>query len=304
MSWRDRPYSGPEYERPELRLQFRRPGTVIGWIIILNVVIFFLDLLLQKLFVPHVHKFCGLSLWGVSHLMVWQPVTYMFLHGGVLHLLFNMLMIYVCGTEFERAFGSRRLIQFYAICGIVGGLAYAGLGAINPQYYDKPLIGASGAAYGLAVAAIIFFPHIQVILFIIPVPIRVFGLIMLAILLFEFLSPEGIDNPGGQLCHAAGAVTALLIIRSWGMAPRITIGGGEGSASSKPGGWLRNKTKAGAWEHRRKRQAEVEAEVDHILAKVRENGMQSLTRHEKKILAEATRRQQERDRDFDHRNRL
>ena len=305
MSWRDRPYSGPQYEgQPEIRLQFCRPGTVVGTIIVLNVVIFFADLISQNFLGHAVDRVFGLSLQGITRMLVWQPITYMFLHGGAMHLLINMLMIYVCGTEFERAFGGRRFIQFYAVCGIAGGLAYLGLAAVNPDYYDKPLIGASGAAYGLVIAAIIFFPHIQVILFIIPVPIRVFGLIMLAVLLFELVSPGGLDNPGGEVCHVAGAIAALVVFRFWGYRPRIRIDVQDNLAPSAWTGWLRRKFISATRSRRQKHLADDEAEVDRILAKVREQGMQSLTRSEKKILADATRRQQERDRQFDRTGRL
>jgi membrane associated rhomboid family serine protease len=304
MTWQDRPYHEPEYGRPEIRLQFPRPGTAVGWIIVANIVIFILDLLSRRAIGPFVADTFGLSLWGITHLMIWQPVSYMFLHGGPMHILINMLMIYVCGTEFERTFGSRRFLQFYAICGILGGLAYLGLAAINPYYFDKPLVGASGAGFGLTMAAIIFFPHIQVILFIIPVPIRVFGLIMVAYLAMQLLTQGSVENPGGEICHVAGAATALLVFRWWGMMPRITIGSHEGIPLGRATGWFRRKFRAGAWERRQKRAAEQEAEVDRILTKVREQGIQSLSRSEKKTLAEATRRQQERDRELDRTNRL
>ncbi len=306
MSWRDRPYSDPEsdYGRPEIRIQFRRPGTGVGWIIVLNVVVFFLDLVLQSAFRLNIDRVFGLSLDGILHFMIWQPVTYMFLHGGVMHLLINMLLIYVCGTEFERAFGTRRLLRFYFICGIVGGFAFLGLALARPDFSRDYLIGASGAGYGLLMAAVIFFPHIQVVLFIIPMPIRVFGLIVAAMLLFQALSPEGIENLGGEVCHVAGAVTALLVFRFWGMTPRVSIGGFEGIPVGRAAGWFRRGFRAGAWERRRKRHAEEEARVDQILAKVREHGLQSLSRSEKKTLAEATRRQQERDRQVDRANRL
>jgi membrane associated rhomboid family serine protease len=269
---------------------------MVGWIIIINIAVFILDLLMQRLLNLDTPQLLGLSMQGILHLMIWQPVTYMFMHVDVMHILINMLMIYVCGTEFERAFGSRRFLQFYFTCGIVGGLAYLGLALINPSYYDNPLRGASGAGYGLTMAAIIFFPHIQVILFIIPVPIRVFGLITLAYLLLQLLSKGTVDNAGGEVCHLAGAATALFIFRAWGMMPRVTIGGYDGIPIGKATSWFRRKLGAGAWERRQKRLAEEEAAVDRILAKVRDQGMQSLTRSEKKTLADATRRQQERDR--------
>ena len=295
MSWRDRPYAGDEGLRPELRLQFRRPSTVVGSIIVLNVVIFAIDLISQNFVGQAADQVFGLSLRGLARLLVWQPITYMFLHGGVMHLLLNMLMIYVCGTEFERAFGGRRFIQFYAMCGMVGGLAYLGLAAVNPAYYHKPLIGASGAAYGLVMAAIILFPHIQVILFIIPVPIRVFGLIMLALLLFELVSPNGIDNPGGEVCHVAGAATGLAIFYAWGIMPVIRFGSGRGTAGRR---WALGR-KEGAWARKQRKLVDEQAEVDRILAKVHEQGIHSLTRKERKVLAEATQRQKEQERRLD-----
>jgi len=306
MSWRDRPYSDPEsnYGRPEIRLQFPRPGTAVGWIIALNVAVFFLDLVLQSAFRLNIDRVFGLSLDGITRFMVWQPVSYMFLHAGVMHLLINMLLIYVCGTEFERAFGTRRFLWFYFICGVVGGFAFLLLALARPDFLGSYLVGASGAGYGLLMAAIIFFPHIQVVLFIIPMPIRVFGLIVAAMLVFQALSPQGIENLGGEVCHVAGALAALLVFRFWGMTPRVSIAGYEGVPVGRAAGWFRRKVRMGAWERRRKRLAEEEAHVDQILAKVREHGLQSLTRPEKKILAEATRRQQERDRQVDRASRL
>lgn len=304
MSWQDRPYSEPPNFHPEIRLRLPRPGTMVGWIIITNVAVFFFDLLAQRVLELDTHGLFGLSMRGILHLMIWQPVTYMFMHAGVMHILFNMLLIYVCGTEFERAFGPRRFLQFYFACGIVGGIAYLGYALLNQGHMATPLVGASGAGYGLLMAAILFFPHIQVILFIIPMPIRVFGLIVLAMLVLMLLSPGGLPNPGGEVCHLAGAATALFIFRAWGMMPRILIGGHEGIPIGKVTSWFRRKLGAGAWERRQRRQAEEEAEVDRILAKVRDHGMQSLSRSEKRTLAEATRRQQERDRQADRANRL
>jgi membrane associated rhomboid family serine protease len=305
MSWRDRPYAEPEYGgRPELRIQFRRPSTVVGWLIAINVAAFFVDLLLQSTLQARTHQLLGLSLRGITGLYLWQPITYMFVHGGVFHLLINMLMLYVCGTEFERAFGRRRFLEFYFACGIVGGLAYLGFAAVKPVYAAIPLIGASGAGYGLLMAAVIFFPHIQVILFIIPMPIRVFALIALGTLLMLLLSPGGLPNPGGEVCHVAGAAAALLIFRRWGIMPRITIGSGTGLPGGSFLSSIRRRVSTGAWARRQKRIADENAEVDRILAKVHDHGVSSLSRAEKKTLARATRRQQEQERRFDHSSRL
>ncbi|UCD29168.1 MAG: rhomboid family intramembrane serine protease [Planctomycetota bacterium] len=308
MSWRDRPYSQDEPSQPELRLSFRKPSTAVTWLIIANAVVYIIQLISLRWNPVFFLETFGLSLAGISQLYFWQPVTYMFLHSPfrIFHILVNMLMLYVCGSEFERAFGRQRFLQFYFTCGIVGGLAYLALSALYPgEYFIKPLVGASGAVYGLLMAAIIFFPHIQVILFIIPMPIRVFGLIVAAILLLQIVGPGGVENPGGEVCHLAGAATGVVIFYVWGIMPRIRIGSGEGTLRIPFGlGKLAQQRREGAWARKQKKLASEQADVDRILAKVKQQGIQSLTHKEKKNLARATQRQKEQDRQFGRTDRL
>jgi membrane associated rhomboid family serine protease len=195
-----------------------------------------------------------------------------------------MLGLYIFGTEFERHFGRQRFLEFYGICGVVGGLAYLALGAIKPDYATIPLVGASGAVYGLLIAAIIFFPHIQVVMIIFPMPIRVFGLIIAAILFVQLISPGHMDNPGGQLCHIAGAVTGLGMLYAWRVMPSIRFGSGSSVA--------RRRSRAeGGWARKQRQIAEEREEVDRILEKVSHHGLQSLTWSEKRTLSRATQHQ-------------
>lgn len=293
MSWRDRTYADDE-PQPQMRMQLNKPTTAVGWLIAINVAVLFVDAVVQR-FIP-VHQYFGLSLSGVRDLMVWQPLTYMFFHGDVLHLLFNMIGLYIFGTEFERAFGTRRFIRFYATCGLIGGLAYLVLPVLRPMTAGVPLVGASGAIYGLLMAAVIFFPHIQVIVIIFPMPIRVFALIVAGILLFQLIRPGQVQNVGGEICHVAGAVTAVVLFWAWGMLPG-TRRAVEGDAEVLPfvGKW-RRKWQEGAWERRQRKIAADDTEVDRILAKVHDQGIQSLSRSERKTLERATRRQQGTDR--------
>lgn len=301
MSWQDRPYAG-DSPGPELRIQWRKPSSAVTWLIIVNVVVFLLDLFSQRFAGPLAHSLFGLSLSGIKSLYLWQPLTYMFMHKGLYHLLANMLGLYIFGSEFERAFGRERFLQFYAVCGLIGGFAYLLLGAIFPaDFYSSPVVGASGAIYGLLVAAIIFFPHIRVVLVIFPMPIRVFGLIVLAILVVALMTPGGMDNPGGEACHVAGAIAGIGVFYAWGIMPRIRLGGGKGitvlpGAEDLP---FRRRSE-GAWARKQKAMAEEQLEVDRILEKVHREGLQSLSRKEKKILARATERQRKREQEINH----
>ncbi len=281
-------------------LSFRRPSSFVTWLIVANVAVFFIDTVVTNWILAQspglVSRVFGLSLAGVQRFYFWQPLTYMFLHGGTWHLLVNMLGLYIFGSEFERHFGSQKFLQFYAICGLIGGLAYLLLALFLPDYARVPLVGASGAIFGLLIAAVIFFPHIQVVLFIFPVPIRVFGLIVAAMLLLQLLGRERIDNVGGQVCHLAGALTGLGVFYAWGALP-----GGGRRFLPRLG---RAKLRQGAWARRQQRAAAEQAEVDRILEKVHRTGINSLSWGERRTLSRATRRQRERDRSLDRVDRL
>lgn len=293
MSWRDRPYSGDESQGSELRLQFRKPNSVVTWLIVANVTVFVVDLVSRNWGDLFADIF-GLSYNGIRSLYLWQLVTYMFMHADPWHLLFNMLGLYIFGMEFYRTFGRERFLQFYAICGIFGGLAYLTLSTVKPGYHDTVLVGASGAIYGLLVAAMIFFPHIQIVMVIFPVPIRVFGLIYAAILLLQLIGPGGVRNPGGELCHIAGAATGVALLYAWGVMPRIRVGSGRIGTSSSEGAWARKLEQLAA----------EQAEVDRILDKIHHHGLHSLSRSERKTLAEATRHQKEREQEIGRSDRL
>ena len=293
MSWRDRPYADDE-PQPQMRLQFNKPTTAVGWLIAINVVMLFVDTVAQRFLLTH--RYFGLSLDGMRSFMLWQPFTYMFFHADVMHLLCNMIGLYIFGTEFERAFGTKRFLRFYATCGLVGGLVYLILPVLRLTSAGVPLVGASGAIYGLLAAAVIFFPHIQVIVIIFPMPIRVFALILAGILLFQLITPGQVRNLGGEICHVAGAMTGVLLFWAWGMLPG-TRRAVEGDGEPLPffGKW-RRKWQEGAWERKQQKVAAEDQEVDRILAKVHDRGIQSLSHSEKRTLERATRRQQGTDR--------
>lgn len=288
MSWQDRPYQDENYgtPRPELRLQFRKPSSTTACLVLINIAVFLLKALAGQYF--YFDGWLGLSLAGIASLKIWQFVSYMFVHGDLWHILFNMLMLYFIGIQIERDFGRKRFLQFYFTSGLVGGLAYLLLGALSARYYAIPVVGASGGVYGLLMIAMIFYPNMQIIFLIFPMPIRVFGAIMLGIFIFGMLSGTG-RNFGGDVCHLGGALAAVGLLYAWGMMPTVRFGSEDGPLSR-----LFNGKKA--WARKQRKIAEEQAAVDRILDKVHREGVASLTRREKKTLAQATRNQQERDR--------
>lgn len=115
----------------------------------------------------------------------WQVLTYSFLHGGMTHLLFNMLGLYMFGGEIERLFGSRYFLAYYFACVVAAALSHLVITAWigGPPI---PTVGASGGVYGLLLAFAVYFPHRKVLLLIppIPLPARVFVALFAVLELF------------------------------------------------------------------------------------------------------------------------
>jgi membrane associated rhomboid family serine protease len=139
----------------------------------------------------------------------------MFLHdtSGFGHILFNMLALWMFGTELERTWGTRFFTKYYLITGVGAAATTLLLGLVSPGIYYSLTVGASGAIYGLLMAWAMYFPH-RTILFwgIFPIPARVFVLIMGGI---AFLSSLG--GPGGGIAHIAhlgGLVVGFLYLKS------------------------------------------------------------------------------------------
>lgn len=108
---------------------------------------------------------------------LWQPLTYMFLHGSLWHLFVNMLMLFVFGPEVERALGTRQFFRFYMLCG--------GLGVLFTMLSrgDVTVCGASGATMGVLIAHAVVNPHRELFLFPFAVPLNVRAFVFIAIIL-------------------------------------------------------------------------------------------------------------------------
>jgi len=195
------------------------PGPVspaVKVLLITNVVTWLINMI-----VPAMTLKLGLSPKDVfTGFAIWQPVTYMFLHdtSGFGHILFNMLALWMFGTELERTWGTRFFTKYYLVTGVGAAATTLLLALVSPAIYYSLTVGASGAIYGLLMAWAMYFPH-RTILFwgIFPIPARVFVLIMGAI---AFLSSLG--GPGSGIAHIAhlgGLVVGYLYLKSLRVRP-------------------------------------------------------------------------------------
>jgi len=180
-------------------------------LLITNVVAWVLNLI-----VPAMTLRLGLSPKDVfTGFAFWQPFTYMFLHDtrGFGHILFNMLSLWMFGTELERRWGTRFFTKYYFVTGVGAAVSTLLISLVSESVYYSLTVGASGAIYGLLLAWAMYFPHRTIYFyFLFPIPARVFVMIVGAI---AFLSSFG--GPGSGIAHIAhlgGLVVGYIYLKS------------------------------------------------------------------------------------------
>ena len=139
---------------------------------------------------------------------LWQPLTYMFMHGSLDHIFFNMFNLWMFGHVLENFWGTRRFLFYYLACGIGGGLLYLLVPGIHLT------VGASAAVYGILLAIGMLFPNDRIYLyFLVPIKTKWFIIGMIAIELLEgiFRSYDGIAH----LAHLGGMLIGFLLILYW-----------------------------------------------------------------------------------------
>jgi membrane associated rhomboid family serine protease len=263
---------------PQMRLGFPSVTPVVKWLLIANVSVFLVDTIFSSqegtgmTFLQT--YFALIPVTPMLTLQLWRLITYQFLHWDFNHILFNMIGLFFLGPSLERQWGRKKFLTFYLSCGVAGGLFYIIL--VTAGFLAAgPMVGASGAILGVLTACAILFPHFVVFIVIFPVPIRVAAVVLMGISFFAVLSKGA--NAGGEACHFAGiAVGAIYVLSdSWRTALKLRF-------------------KSSRWEKYIESERRLRLEVDRILKKVHDNGIQSLTASEKRILKKATHLEQER----------
>ncbi|MEM8781437.1 MAG: rhomboid family intramembrane serine protease [Planctomycetota bacterium] len=285
----------------ENREYYRQPSSGFGgnwntksvttWLIILNAAVFLWDGVFGG---AARGSFLALAPYGFFSVdravyggQVWRFLSYQFLHGGLFHIAFNMLGLYFFGPLIERWWGSRRFLVFYLLCGVSGAVVASVLAlTVGPTIMplQAPLVGASGSLFGILAACAVLFPDRRVMLLIPPVPMTMRTLAIVFLTLAALSVIAGSQNAGGEAAHLGGAVLGFLLVRKPGLlgwADRL-------SAVSVP-------DLKGAVQEKRRQRASMreqlhDQEVDRILAKVKSEGLASLTDAEKRVLNADTQR--------------
>ncbi|MEM6258592.1 MAG: rhomboid family intramembrane serine protease [Planctomycetota bacterium] len=304
MGWQERDYHRDDSGAGRgLSTAALRGRSVVFWLITINVGVFLLDKILisggmgsQLVFTNLEGKPVSLGLmgplelWGhfsgyfaIQNYQAWRFLSFQFLHANFGHILFNMLGLFFFGPMVEHYLGSRRFLIFYLICGAIGSLAYLFFWAVGLILAGPlvPLIGASAGVLGVLVGAAVIAPNTTVQLLFPPIPVRLktlaWVIVGIGVFTILFRGFQRGSNAGGEAAHLGGCLAGYLLIR-------------YAHVLSFVDRFSSNQGRRAVGGSSKKRNADP-AEIDRILDKVREQGIQSLSRKERKTLQSETDRQ-------------
>jgi membrane associated rhomboid family serine protease len=221
----------------------------------------------------------------------WTFVTYMFLHGGLLHLAFNMLALFMFGPAVEERMGSRPFLTYYTLCGL-GGAAFSFL-LMQVRPVDHPIVGASAAIYGVLLAFAWAWPDQPIYVFPFPAPIPAKWLVTFAVGISLVLALLDVSSGVAHLAHLGGFATGVLYLKAadWRLAQMER----QVRRTAQPSVVVQSARTAGGGDTSGKRRPPPErdaaaVEIDRVLDKISARGIESLTPAERKFLSETSRK--------------
>ncbi len=194
---------------------------VIQHLIIANIVAFFVQHLLLPGQIAGDLAIRPAYVWQGGFL--WQPFTYMWLHGGLGHILMNMFMLWMFGSQLALAWGPRKFLRFYLICGIGAGFIIATwpylIMNLRPESVLIPTIGASGAIYGVLLAYSLTWPDRTIMLLFPPIPIKAIYFIPFILVMGWLFGAGNVSHVG----HLGGVLVGWILLRRMGTTGGITF---------------------------------------------------------------------------------
>ena len=295
-------YDRDYYRGGQSGMQFRGPRTMIGWIILINVIVFLADNLSAEMFFsdfknPYIiNDWLSCSPSTLFHPWLWwEFLTYGFVHAPLpiepMHIVFNMLGLWFLGPWVERRYGGREFLRFYLVAIVVCGVLGSAAALLGPSANWRPLVGASGGVVAVIVLFIVNYPKQTLLLFfVIPVPAWLVGVILV---LYNLFGNAGhLDANVAYGVHLVGiAFAGVYFYFGWNLG-RLT--------SRISFDWLKRRPNLRV--HRpdadeRPTNDKLSREVDRILEKIHTQGEASLTKSERKTLEAASRKYQKNRRD-------
>jgi membrane associated rhomboid family serine protease len=214
---------------------FDRITPIVKQLLIANVAIFILSQLAQQFFYSN-FAFFNPILPNSEQLMnpnfkAWQVLTYMFMHGSMGHLFSNMFGLFIFGSTLETYMGSKKFLIYYIITGIGAAVLNSALNtfemsqilADSEPYWRQamtPMVGASGAIFGILVAFGVLFPNVELMLLFFPVPIKAKYFVILYGLYELYAGTAGLQQGVAHFAHIGGLITGLILLKFFGFDER------------------------------------------------------------------------------------
>lgn len=202
-----------------------RPKTppAVQNLLIANCVVFLAMMLLDKM---RIYELFALFPVPSPFFKIWQPVTYMFMHGDFSHLFFNMFALWMFGRGLEQELGTKRFLTYYLVCGIGAGLMQLGVAQIDlmrlseasilyQSYLCTPTVGASGAVFGLLLAFGMLHPNATIMLLIPPIPMKAKWFVIIYGLLELLFGVSGKMDSVAHFAHLGGMFWGWLLLIWW-----------------------------------------------------------------------------------------
>ena len=152
---------------------------------------------------------------GTSAFRIWQPLSYMFMHGGFWHLFFNMWSLYIFGKAVEQFVGQKRFMILYFLSGLGAAAAQFGVQALDPAIQGIPTVGASGCVYGILVAFAMLFPDTRLTLIFPPVTLSAKWMAIIFLIIELLTGVTGTSQGVAHFAHLGGALVGWLLIWYW-----------------------------------------------------------------------------------------
>ena len=220
---------------------FSNIPTVVKNLLIINILFFIATLVFESKGI-YLVELLGVYYFDSPHFHVWQVITYMFMHGGFAHIAFNMFALFTFGSTLEYTMGSKRFLNFYLITGL-GALALqmlvqaievhqiigsftiktASISSSSPEHirilreiYSGPMVGASGAIFGLLIAFGVLYPDTELMILFIPVPVKAKYIIPAYVVLELILGVAQFSGDSiAHFAHLGGALFGFILIKFW-----------------------------------------------------------------------------------------
>jgi membrane associated rhomboid family serine protease len=178
------------------------------WLLLINVAVFALQILGGDNFLI---TYCALWPLASSNFEPWQLLTYSFLHGSPVHLLFNMLALVMFGGDVERVWGRQRFLTYYFVCVLSAGLTQVLFTYLSGSQAET--IGASGGVFGVLLAFGMMYPHRTILLIFPPIPMPAWLFVTVYGALELWFGVRGIERDVAHFAHLGGMLGGYLMIR-------------------------------------------------------------------------------------------